>query len=171
MENPLGEVEPGPRRLLGAADGATLQHGGIAGEAEEFQLKGRLHQGPGFLQGVQGVEGVEEEGEQLRRSLPLLGGGLGDLGKVGGQGQVLQVLAHRPELLQRVCLGEGGELPPLREGHLGIDQQLAGGGEFAVLSPAAPGLHGALAQVPGEDGEDLIRFLIVGLPQDDSLGG
>ena len=67
---PLGEVEPGPRRLLGAADGAALQHGGIAGEAEEFQLKGRLHQGPGFLQGVQGVEGVEEEGEQLRRSLP-----------------------------------------------------------------------------------------------------
>ena len=97
VENPLGKVEPGPRRLLGAADGAALQHGGIAGEAEEFQLKGRLHQGPGFLQGVQGVEGVEEEGEQLRRSLPLLGGGL-----VGGD---------RPVLCRWHCDSIGGGSP------------------------------------------------------------
>ena len=164
-------MQPGPEGLRRATDRAGVQQRLISGEAEQPELKDRLHQGPGLFQGVQRVEAVEQQGEQLRAGLSLLGGGLRHLGKIGGQGQGLQVLAHRPELFQGVGLGEGGKLPPLGQGELRVHQQLAGRGELAVLPPAAPGLHRALAPVPGEDGENLVRLFIVGLPQDDSLGG
>ena len=100
-------MEPGLVRLRLAADGAPFQQRFVPGEGQQPQLKGGLYQGPGLFQGVQGVEAVEQQGEQLPALLPLLGGGLGDLRKIGGQGQQVQVLAHRPELLLGVGLAEG----------------------------------------------------------------
>lgn len=87
-EHPLGEVQPGPEGLRRATDRAGVQQRLISGEAEQPELKDRLHQGPGLFQGVQRVEAVEQQGEQLRAGLSLLGGGLRHLGKIEARARV-----------------------------------------------------------------------------------
>ena len=107
--------------------------------------------------------------ENVRADLPLLHRFLRHFRKIGRQGQLVDVLPQPPELGQRVALGQGDELPPLGDGQLGVDQELAGGQKAAVLPAAATGLEGELSLLAGQDGEDLIRFFIIDLPQDDAL--
>ena len=172
QKHPVHQLKAGVLRLGHAADGAGVQQRLIPDEGEELELKDRLDQRQGLVQPVQRVRGaLREEGEDGGIGLLLPHHSLQHLGKIGAKGHLLHVGAHAPEELQRLGLVEGVVVPVGEEGHLRVDQQLGGGRQAAPLPAAAPGLDRHLPPGAGEHGEDLIRFFIIDLPQDDPLCG
>ena len=169
-EHPLAQIQPRLRRRLLAAERADVQQRFVSRHAQKPELKGGFYQRRRLVQPVQGIYGVEQQGQQRLIRPSLLGHCLGHLGKVGAQGQLLHIPADPPKELQYLRLVEGNIVPVLKKRHIRPDQQLCRGRQRAVSPPTAPGLHRALAPFPGEDGQYLVGFLVVGLPQDQSLG-
>ena len=157
-------------RLRRAAHRAGVQQGLVPLQAHELELEGRLYQLQGPVQPVQGIEGVKDEGEGRRIGPPLHRHRLHHLREVGGQAQPLQIGSDAPELLEGLRLVEGEVVPVFKQGHVRIDQELGRGGQGTALPAAAPGLDRALAPLSGEHGEQLVRLLVVDLPEHQALG-
>ena len=157
-------------RLRRAAHRTGVQQGLVPLQAHELELEGRLYQLQGPVQPVQGIEGVKDEGEGRRIGPPLHRHRLHHLREVGGQAQPLQIGSDAPELLEGLRLVEGEVVPVFKQGHVRIDQELGRGGQGTALPAAAPGLDRALAPLSGEHGEQLVRLLVVDLPEHQALG-
>ena len=171
MDHPLPQMDLGAFRRLPAADGAAVRHRLVPGQSHGLPLKGRLDLGGGQGQLVQGMKAVKGEGQQLRLRLALLGQRLGHLGKITGQGQLLQVSPHPFKPTLRRCLLHRPAPLVLVQGELPPAQLLAGRRGGAALPAHPPGGYGHLTLICGEGGEDLVRFLVVHFPEHQGLCG
>ena len=161
--------EPGVLRFRRAAHKAPFQHGLIADETHEFQFKGGFDEGRRTGELGQGIECVEDMGEHRLGGDVFLTDGLHHLGKIGPQRQLIHVLPHPPEELQRFGGVEGIAVLVGKEGQFRVDQQLRPRRQRASLPAAPSGSDGLLAAVGGEDGEDLVALLIAHFPQDQTF--
>ena len=137
VKHPLQQVEHGLFRVRSAAHSAGIGQRIIALQGQQLHLIGPFHQRLGLVQLVQGMERVQNQGHGGRVGPSLHRHHLHHFRKVGGQGQQFHVGFDVPELADGLGLVEGDPVLVEKEGHVGVDQQLGGGRQGAVLLPAA----------------------------------
>ena len=111
-------MEPHLFRVLLPAQGAALDKRLVPRQTHGLQLEHRLDLLRGPIQTFQRMEAVQRQGQQSRAGHSLHRQHLGHLGKVAGQGQLVQVPAHSQKLPQSRCLRDRPFAAPVRQHQL-----------------------------------------------------